>query len=261
MNISDPRPGETANRGTPSAALMSALTTEHYTLQSLRTSTVLEANGRSQLFLSAVSGATVAMALVAQLDAMGHTFLVFAFTILPALLALGLTSYIRLADLAVHDAYYARAIGRVRSYYGTIEPEASHYWLIGAGDDAHAVMRQAGQRHSRWHHLSHAATAIAAVLAIIAGMLAGLVFQTLVDGDIAWSAAAGLLAAVVVLVLLLVDQKNRWGSSADQAPSLFLPDGSPVARREPPAVPNRPWTAVEQAARTASHPAADRLLV
>ena len=91
MNVPDPRQdgvrpaGETA----PSSALVSALTTEHYTLQSARSSTILEANGRSSLFLSAVSGATVALALVAQLDRLGETFLVFAFTILPALLMLG----------------------------------------------------------------------------------------------------------------------------------------------------------------------------
>lgn len=95
----------------PHPALMSALTTEHYTLQAARSSTIVEANGRSMLFLSSVSGATVALALVAQLDRMGDTFLTFALAVLPPLLALGLTSYSRLADLAVHDAYYARAIG------------------------------------------------------------------------------------------------------------------------------------------------------
>ncbi len=67
----------------PSGALVSALTTEHYTLQSARSSTIVEANGRSSLFLSAVSGATVALALVAQLDKLGDTFRVFGFTILP----------------------------------------------------------------------------------------------------------------------------------------------------------------------------------
>src|SRR5688572_7489615 len=103
--------GSTDGSG-PNPALMSALTTEHYTLQSSRTGTIAEANGRSMLFLSSVSGATVALALVAQLDQLGNTFLTFALTVLPALLALGLTSYSRLADLAVHDAYYARAIGR-----------------------------------------------------------------------------------------------------------------------------------------------------
>ena len=96
---------------------MSALTTEHYTLQAARSSTILEANGRSSLFLSAVSGGLLALALVAQLDRLGGTFLVFAFSVLPALLMLGVMSYARLADLAVHDAYYARAIGRIRSFY------------------------------------------------------------------------------------------------------------------------------------------------
>jgi hypothetical protein len=240
---------------------MSALTTEHYTLQSARSSTIVEANGRSQLFLSAVSGATVALALVAQLDTLGETFVVFAFTILPALLALGVTSYIRLADLAVHDAYYARAIGRIRSFYLTIEPEARQYWLIKAGDDAHAVMRQAGQRHKRWHHLSHAATAIAAVLAVISGVLAGLALQTVAHPGVGWAGLVGLVAAGAVLTILLIDQKRRWSRSAQQEPSLFLPDGSPADLAEQPPSPNRSWTADEQPTWKAFDPAADRLFI
>jgi hypothetical protein len=121
-------------------------------LQSARASTITEANGRSLLFL----------------DRMGDTFVTFALALLPALMALGVTSYSRLADLAVHDVYYARAIGRIRSFYLTIEPAARQYWLLPAGDDAHAVMRQAGQPHSRWHHLGHTATSVAAVVGIIA---------------------------------------------------------------------------------------------
>lgn len=126
-----------------------------------------------------VSGATVALALVAQLDQIGDTFVTFASSVLPALLALGVTSYSRLADLAVHDAYYARAIGRIRSLYLTIEPAAQQYWLQPAGDDAHAVMRQAGQPHSRWHHLGHTATSVAAVVGVIAGALLGVVGSVL----------------------------------------------------------------------------------
>lgn len=144
-------------------------------MQSTRASTIVEANGRSMLFLSAVSGATVALALVAQLDQMGDTFMTFALSVLPALLALGVTSYSRLADLAVHDAYYARAIGRIRPFHLTIEPTARQYWLQPAGDDAHAVMRQTGQPHSRWHHLGHTATSVAAVVGVIAAVFLGLV--------------------------------------------------------------------------------------
>jgi hypothetical protein len=46
MNTSDFRDSGTPKdgRAAPSGALMSALTTEHYTLQSSRTATILEAN-------------------------------------------------------------------------------------------------------------------------------------------------------------------------------------------------------------------------
>jgi hypothetical protein len=102
VNITNSR--SASNDSEPSGALLTALTTEHYTLQAARSSTVVEANGRGLLFLSSVSGAMVALALVAQLDRLGQTFLVFGLSILPALLVLGLTSYARLADLAVLDA-------------------------------------------------------------------------------------------------------------------------------------------------------------
>jgi hypothetical protein len=144
MNISQ-TPTGTASTEPLNAALLTALTTEHYTLQSARASTVAEANGRSLLFLSAVSGATVALALVAQLPRLGDTFMVFALSVLPALLALGLTSYARLADLAVHDACYARAIGRIRSYYFTIAP-SPYSWSRSAPRSRRKPLRSAQPR-------------------------------------------------------------------------------------------------------------------
>ena len=212
----------------PHPALMSALTTEHYTLQSARTSTIVEANGRSMLFLSSVSGATVALALVAQLDRMGDTFFTFALTVLPALLALGLTSYSRLADLAVHDAYYARAIGRIRSFYLTIEPAAQQYWLVPAGDDAHAVMRQSGQPHSRWHHLGHTATSVAAVVGIITGAFLGVAGSVVTPLGTPVLAASATVAAVAAFAALFADQERRWRRSDASLQSHFLPDGTPA---------------------------------
>ncbi|MCZ2825861.1 MULTISPECIES: hypothetical protein [unclassified Modestobacter] len=230
MNIPEPRgqglrpSGETV----PSSALMSALTTEHYTLQASRSSTVIEANGRSSLFLSAVSGALVALALVAQLDRFGDTFLVFAFSVLPALLMLGVMSYARLADLAVHDAYYARAIGRIRSFYFDVAgPEARKYWLLGAGDDQHVVMRHAGQRLTGWHHWTHQATAVAALTAVIAGVLGGLAVDTASPLTLPATAVVGVVLAVLVLVGLLADQQRRWRQCEQSSPALFAPDGTP----------------------------------
>ena len=220
-----------------SSALLAALTTEHYTLQSARAST--EANGRSHLFLSAVSGATVALALVAQLDQLGGAFLAFALTVLPALLALGVTSYARLADLAVHDAYYARAIGRIRSFYLTLDPRMRQYSMLSVGDDPHALMRQTGQRHTPWHHFSHTATSVAAVTAVIAGVLLGLLLHMVGPLPIAVLATIASAVSAGLFTLSLVDQELRWRRSGDLEPTRFLPDGTPLTSH--PAL--APWPA------------------
>jgi len=224
MNPSDSREGGSGIN----TALLTALTTEHYSLQSSRSGTIAEANGRSQLFLSAVSGAIVALALVAQMDRLGETFTVFALSVLPALLALGLTSYARLADLAVHDAYYARAIGRIRAFYWTIEPSATQYWMQPAGDDPHALMRQDGQAHSRWHHLSHAATSVAAVNGILAGVLVGLGLSVVTPIPVLVLASISTAVAMGMFGGLFVDQERRWRRSDEMQPTRFLPDGSPA---------------------------------
>jgi hypothetical protein len=44
--------------------LLQALTTEHFTLQTARSATIMETNGRSALFLSTVSSAVVALAFI-----------------------------------------------------------------------------------------------------------------------------------------------------------------------------------------------------
>lgn len=223
MNVID----EHDSKG-PSAALMSAFTTEHFTLQSARSSTILETNGRSQLFLSAATGVTVALALVAELDGLNRTFTVFSLSLLPALLALGLTTYVRVADLAVHDAAYARAIGRIRAFYLTLGPEAQQYFLLPVGDGEHAVMNPAGRPHSRWHHLSHAATAVAALTSVVAGTLYALIAHL---GKTAPPPMLGLgagIVAVVVFTVLTWDQQRRWHRAHAMLPTMFGADGEPV---------------------------------
>lgn len=224
---------EDADGKGPNAALLSALTTEHFTIQSARASVIVESNGRGQLFLSAVTGVVVGLALVAELDGLGRTFIVFALSLLPALLVLGLTSYLRLAELAVHDALYARAIGRIRTFYLAIEPSARDYWLLPAGDDIHAVMRPAGQRHTAWdhflHRLSHAATAVAALTSVVAGVLYALVGHL---GRTSCPALLGVGAsgvATALFVALMIDQERRWRRAHRDVPPLSAHPEAPAA--------------------------------
>ncbi|HET9556530.1 MAG TPA: hypothetical protein VFS70_05270, partial [Actinomycetota bacterium] len=95
-------------------AFMQALTTEHFTLQTARAVAVSEGNGRTALYVGALSSTLVALALVAQRSPLGEVFFVVALTILPAVFFLGLVTYVRVLQSSIEDIVYARAINRIR---------------------------------------------------------------------------------------------------------------------------------------------------
>src|SRR5690349_9051659 len=69
----------------PRPAAVSFVTTEHFTLQGARASTVAESNGRANMFLAAVSGGLVALGLVATASSLGAAFYAFGLVLLPTL--------------------------------------------------------------------------------------------------------------------------------------------------------------------------------
>src|SRR5262249_58145284 len=77
------------------AAFMSALVTEHIVLQTAASATVTEAASRTSLYVFSLSSSLVAMGFVSQFP---QTFRLFAATILPALLVLGVFTTLRLVD-------------------------------------------------------------------------------------------------------------------------------------------------------------------
>ena len=103
-------------------AFMQALTTEHFTLQTARAVAVSEGNGRTALYLGALSSTLVALALVAQRSLFGDVFHVVALTVLPAVFFLGLVTYVRILQSSIEDIMYARAINRIRHFYTEIDP-------------------------------------------------------------------------------------------------------------------------------------------
>lgn len=60
----------------------------------------LEAFSRATMSLSVMSGAVAALALVAQVTAFGKAFLTFALLILPVVLFVGVTTFVRLVQKA-----------------------------------------------------------------------------------------------------------------------------------------------------------------
>ena len=96
------------------------------------------------------------------------------------------------------------------------------------GDDPHALMRQDGQAHSRWHHLSHAATSVAAVNGILAGVLVGFGLSVVTPIPVLLLASISTAVAMGLFGGLFVDQERRWRRSDEMQPTRFLPDGAPA---------------------------------
>src|SRR5215217_2163753 len=109
---------------------LQALTTEHFTLQTARSATIMETNGRSALFLSTVSNAVVALAFIGQVADDGQPFFLFALAVLPVLFVLGLLTYLRLAQSASEDLLYSRAINRIRRFYLKLDPSAPSWFVL-----------------------------------------------------------------------------------------------------------------------------------
>jgi hypothetical protein len=115
-------------------ALLTTLTTEHFTLQGARGSTIAESSARAAMYLGSLSASLVSLGFAAQISATGDTFRVFALVVLPTLFALGVFTFVRLVESAVEDIYDGRAINRIRSYY-LEQAGPQRRWFMPAGHD------------------------------------------------------------------------------------------------------------------------------
>jgi hypothetical protein len=112
------------------SAFLSALTTEHFVLQTAASATVTESASRASIYILALSSSLVAMGFAVQSP---EAFAPFVGSVLPAVFVLGLFTVIRLVDVTVEHQQYLRGIARIRGYYRTLTPEAAEYFAAERG--------------------------------------------------------------------------------------------------------------------------------
>ena len=105
----------------PDSTLLSALTTEHFVLQSAINATVSEAGMRSTLYMMALSSSLVAVGFMAPESAALMPFLA---VVLPTLFVLGLLTVLRLIDTTLEAQQYLAGIARIHRYYRALSPTA-----------------------------------------------------------------------------------------------------------------------------------------
>src|SRR5437588_5162790 len=110
-----------------SSQLVSIMTTEHYTLQTGRSITTAETNGRASLFVGAVSSGLIALSFVGQNSHLGTAFFVFSLVVIPTLVFMGLITFERLLQSGSADYTYAHGVNRIRHLYLEYAPQLRPY--------------------------------------------------------------------------------------------------------------------------------------
>jgi len=205
--MNDPLPSTTNlprlsdRTGVTDAVRAQMLATEHWSLLATRSMTWNEVFSRASMFITVLSAAVVALALVAQATAFGPSFRLFALLILPVVLLAGLATLTRLGNANMDDFWLVTGMNRLRHAYLELAPELEPYFVTEQHDDEASVMRSYGL-HARLHVsrvLAGTPNLVAAVNIVVVGVLAALIADTLGAPD-ALNIAVGIVAALVAVV-------------------------------------------------------------
>jgi hypothetical protein len=187
--------------GVTDAVRAQILATEHWSLLATRSMTWNEVFSRASMFITVLSAAVVALALVAQATAFGSAFYTFALLTLPIVLLVGLATLIRLSDANGEDFWLLSGMNRLRHGYLELAPELEPYFVTEHHDDEASIMASYGlsARLRLSRILAGTPNIVAAINIVIFGVFAALVAQTLGASDQV-TLLVGVLAALALAV-------------------------------------------------------------
>jgi hypothetical protein len=110
--------------------VLSALTTEHFVLQSAISTTYTEAASRSSLYVMSLSSALVAIGFLSEKPAV---LVPFMLTVLPTIFLLGVFTVIRLVETSLESMHCLRVIARIRAHYRALDGEAARLFEARQG--------------------------------------------------------------------------------------------------------------------------------
>jgi len=182
-----PRSGE--------SGALQILATEHWSLLATRALTYQESLGRVSMFLTILSGAVIALALVAQAAHFGPAFIAIAIFMLTVVCITGVFTVARLQALNRDDFRWVLAMNRLRNAYLEVHPELARHFTTSPNDDMLGALQTLGinpkgadRLGSMFHGLQTLPGMLSMIVASVAGAVGGLI-------------AAGFNAEATVVVL------------------------------------------------------------
>jgi hypothetical protein len=201
-----------AGRDPAAAAKLQILATEHWSLLATRSLTYTESLGRVNMFLAILSGAVIALALVAQADRFGSTFITVAILMLSVVLFSGIATVARLMALNRDDYRWVIGMNRLRHAYLALHPELEPNFVSSPYDDLPGALQTlgidltSGQRlGSVFHGLQTLPGMLSVIVAAVAGSIAALAARGFAVASLG-VLLSGAAAFVVAMVLM-----GSWG--------------------------------------------------
>jgi hypothetical protein len=204
------------------------LTTEHWSLLASRSLGYTEAMSRASIFVAALSGAVVALALVAQATSFGDGFVAFALVLLPVVYFLGVATVIRLAQINFEDARWVQGMNRIRHAYLELAPELEPYFVTSRYDDRAGLFQSAVTRARPLaipQQFVSTPGIVATVDSVVAGATAGIAGLGL-GLETGGSLALGAVGFLVSIAGFAVWATRTIGAWSDQLEPMFPTPGS-----------------------------------
>jgi hypothetical protein len=212
----------TDTRSTPDPQqLLTALSTEHFTLQGARSQTMSESSARASVYVFSVSSALVALGFIGQLDNIGNVFNVFALTVLPTLYLLGIATFVRLVECGAEDFRYGMAINRIRHYYKEVARDRAGLFLLSEHDDATGVFANMGLPLAGRKPFFAFSTAVLVINSVVGGAAIALAVGAGFDAPLGLAAGVGGAAAFVSVIGWLQYADRRLEASAADTRPMF----------------------------------------
>jgi hypothetical protein len=197
------------------AAQLQILATEHWSLLATRSLTYTESLSRVNIFLTITSGSVIALALVAQADRFGPTFISIAILMLSIVLFAGIGTIARLMALNRDDYRWVIGMNRLRHAYLELHPELEPNFVASPYDDMRGALQTLGidvdavgavkAPGSVFHLLQTLPGMLAVIVAAVAGAIGALIALAFSAPPLAMVLVA---AAAFVLVVVLM---GIWG--------------------------------------------------
>jgi hypothetical protein len=218
----DESPERIDRRGAPDPQqLLTALSTEHFTLQGARSQTMSESSARASVYVFAVSSALVALGFIGQLSDVGDVFNAFALTVLPTLYLLGVVTFVRLVECGAEDFQYGLAINRIRHYYKEVAGDRADLFLLSGHDDGAGVLANMAVPAEGRKPFFAFSTAILVIDSVVGGAGIAVATGAVFDASLGLAVGIGIATAIVSVVAWLRYAARLLDATAAQTDPLF----------------------------------------